>query len=467
MRTKSHPSVIRYFSCPIFAFVLVCVSLFEAAADEPQKPGPDTSQDFVRRHLETLTPIQKLGGRIFYDSRMSNPGANLATACSTCHVPPFLSGGKQLFSDARDLSVIPANSRGGKLTTNRNTPTLQDVLHQELLNTDGSFASLDAFLRSKISSEHLGWESGHVANMENHLYGLFMFDQGEDRFADGSYVEQFKSGAGVDIEPLGMADIVTEALKALKEYVVMIESKNTSPFDAMAFLNTYHGGLSRDVDTPLAFSGRIFEQISNAKDEVFIKVPGLYPDEAYRGYKTFFRQKASDAAPVEGRLERIGNCVACHEPPLFTDFKFHNTGTAQSAYDATHGDGAFVKLDVGSAQYGRISEVDPALIDLGRYHIEPSEETAGAFKTPGLRNVTMTAPYNHDGKQATLEDVIRHKIAMSELAKAGKLRNADPAYLKMTITEEEIPELVAFLKSLEEVTVEEFRESIVKNVPER
>jgi cytochrome c peroxidase len=126
-----------------------------------------------------------------------------------------------------------------------------------------------------------------------------------------------------------------------------------------------------------------------------------------------------------------------------------------------------VKLDVGSAQYGRISEVDPALIDLGRYHIEPSEETAGAFKTPGLRNVTMTAPYNHDGKQATLEDVIRHKIAMSELAKAGKLRNADPAYLKMTITEEEIPELVAFLKSLEEVTVEEFRESIVKNVPER
>src|SRR5205085_2358780 len=40
------------------------------------------------------------------------------------------------------------------------------------------------------------------------------------------------------------------------------------------------------------------------------------------------------------------NCAACHSPPAFTDFLFHNTGAAQEEYDAIHGAGAFMSVSV-------------------------------------------------------------------------------------------------------------------------
>jgi hypothetical protein len=41
-----------------------------------------------------------------------------------------------------------------------------------------------------------------------------------------------------------------------------------------------------------------------------------------------------------------GNCVACHSPPDFTDFLFHNTGAAQEEYDSIHGTGLFMALPI-------------------------------------------------------------------------------------------------------------------------
>ena len=42
----------------------------------------------------------------------------------------------------------------------------------------------------------------------------------------------------------------------------------------------------------------------------------------------------------------VGNCLACHAPPKFTDFQFHNTGVSQQEYDAVHGAGMFMKLTI-------------------------------------------------------------------------------------------------------------------------
>lgn len=41
-----------------------------------------------------------------------------------------------------------------------------------------------------------------------------------------------------------------------------------------------------------------------------------------------------------------GNCAACHVPPRFTDFGFHNTGASQDEYDTMHGAGSFAALSV-------------------------------------------------------------------------------------------------------------------------
>ena len=82
-----------------------------------------------------------------------------------------------------------------------------------------------------------------------------------------------------------------------------------------------------------------------------------------------------------------GNCATCHavgpDYSLFTDNKFHNIG-------------------IGT-DFGKIT-------DDGRYTVTKNEEDRGAFKTPSLRNVALTAPYMHDGSLKNLKDVIDYYI---------------------------------------------------------
>lgn len=78
-----------------------------------------------------------------------------------------------------------------------------------------------------------------------------------------------------------------------------------------------------------------------------------------------------------------GNCASCHtfghSDALFTDNQFHNIGVG-------------VKDEIPT--------------DLGRYEVSRSEPDRGAFKTPSLRNIALTAPYMHDGSLRTLKEVI-------------------------------------------------------------
>lgn len=73
-----------------------------------------------------------------------------------------------------------------------------------------------------------------------------------------------------------------------------------------------------------------------------------------------------------------GRCTRCHSGFNFADEEFHNLG---------------IDWDTNSA-------------DLGRYSVEKHPGTVGGFKTPTLRDIARTAPYMHDGRFATLEEVI-------------------------------------------------------------
>ena len=79
--------------------------------------------------------------------------------------------------------------------------------------------------------------------------------------------------------------------------------------------------------------------------------------------------------------ENGGDCFHCHgqlSEPLWTDNEFHNNG-----------------LDATFFDYG-----------LGAITGDPADN--GKFKTPSLRNLAYTAPYMHDGRFATLDEVIDH-----------------------------------------------------------
>jgi cytochrome c peroxidase len=98
-----------------------------------------------------------------------------------------------------------------------------------------------------------------------------------------------------------------------------------------------------------------------------------FSDAEQRGFELFMTE-------YEPRTEHYGaDCFHCHGGPLFSDHQFHNNG-----------------LDTKN-------EADP-----GRYKFTKIDFDRAKFATPSLRNVALTAPYMHDGRFKTLEDVVEH-----------------------------------------------------------
>ena len=104
-------------------------------------------------------------------------------------------------------------------------------------------------------------------------------------------------------------------------------------------------------------------------------------------YDHFVRNEpGGDLDPEErlGMARFSARCASCHVPDFFTDFGYHNNGL----------DDAYPEQDERVA-WGR-----------GRITHAPSD--IGKYKTPTLRSVALTAPYMHDGRFATLRDVLDH-----------------------------------------------------------
>jgi cytochrome c peroxidase len=86
---------------------------------------------------------------------------------------------------------------------------------------------------------------------------------------------------------------------------------------------------------------------------------------------------------------------------------------------------------------------DGNALDLGRYNVTKDVKDLGAFKTPTLREISKTAPYMHDGRFATLEDVIGHY-------NKGGVKNPflDNQVIPLNLSRPEIKDLVAMLRNL-------------------
>ncbi len=93
---------------------------------------------------------------------------------------------------------------------------------------------------------------------------------------------------------------------------------------------------------------------------------GTIDPEEWAGYDLF---KSLDGA----------DCFHCHNGPLMQVKKFSNNGLMPNAIN-----------------------------DLGRAHVTNNPEDNYKFKVPTLRNIALTAPYMHDGRFATLDEVIEH-----------------------------------------------------------
>lgn len=116
-------------------------------------------------------------------------------------------------------------------------------------------------------------------------------------------------------------------------------------------------------------------------------------------------------------------CAHCHNEPLLTNNDYFNNG-----------------LDV--------AEVPEDFVDPGRGEVTSKVSDYGRFRAPTLRNIALTAPYMHDGRFETLEEVIEHYNSGGHPS-----YNKDPLIRPLNLTEEQKQDLLNFLKAL---TDEEF-----------
>lgn len=85
--------------------------------------------------------------------------------------------------------------------------------------------------------------------------------------------------------------------------------------------------------------------------------------------------------------------------------------------------------------------------DLGRGAITGNAVDNGKFKVPSLRNIALTAPYMHDGRFTTLEQVIDHYNSGGHYAP-----NKDPFIKHLNLNQQNISDLLAFLKLFTDTT---------------
>jgi len=95
---------------------------------------------------------------------------------------------------------------------------------------------------------------------------------------------------------------------------------------------------------------------------------------------------------------------------------------------------------VKAAQFRRAGETDDQFL----------QRMIGAFKTPTLRNLSFSQPYMHTGGFTTVESALAELMRLSEMARAGKVREGDEDLSRIRITEADIASLVAFLNTLNE-----------------
>ncbi len=178
--------------------------------------------------------------------------------------------------------------------------------------------------------------------------------------------------------------------------------------------------------------------------------------------------------PAQQRGARLfvgkASCVICHSTPLFSDSQFHNIGVPQrgssvpTELDCPAGNtkcdcvagtsclpwGALdglAKLRANKFRRDSVWSDNPADTSRKAYYDRPlTEELKGAWRTPSLRDVELTAPYMHDGAYLTLEEVVSAYNRGGFGSGYSGQRSVELQPLLLTPGEE--ADLVQFLRSL-------------------
>jgi hypothetical protein len=461
------------------------------------------------------------------------PFRGLSMNCRQCHLvdEPLDSDttGLRTYNDFARRSPIPDRGDGHTHTPRNSPPLVNSNLMRDVplfLHFDGEFPTPEDLVVGTFTGRNFGWLPGERTDAVAHVARVMREDDGSDPLAASCrglpyatllagvapeiptacrLPEAFRvdtASASDDAVLSGVAKIVSAYMRTLVYAQDAGGGFVGSPFDRFLILNR----LPRRPDTgesALDYARRLRAALDRPEALKPLANPdrlsfahhdhgfGFGSDEI-AGLRIFLAEPAGAAASdAEIAAGGIGNCVACHAPPTFSDFGFHNNGAAQASYDGIHGAGAFAALAIpglaermmpaGGGPFLDVPAADrPGRTDLGLWNVfgnpgipgpqatltevvrglsgasagataaELLPRTIGWFKTATLRDLGQSAPYFHDGSAAALEDAVRHYKLVAGVGRAGGLRNGGAQLAGIALTDADTAPLVAFLRSLDE-----------------
>ncbi len=248
-------------------------------------------------------------------------------------------------------------------------------------------------------------------------------------FAENLYWDGRLSGSDL---PTLVRDHLTESFFMASDGRLLIERMNQIPEYKDLFQKAYKrdpsfGGILNSLAAYLKSLNTApapFDQFQSGEESALSA-------EEQAGW-TLFRGKAG--------------CVRCHPAPLFTDHKFHDLGLKTNVEELLSTPEQQITFrrffrGLGVPNYHNLKD------DLGRFPMSFDKKDRGKFRTPSLREVERTAPYSHDGRFATLEEVV-------EFYDQGGGQNQKADLKPLNLSKEEKSQIVAFLKSLSAPPVE-------------
>lgn len=383
----------------------------EVARIARMSPLPAVPADPSNRFAESEAAAE-FGHALFFEPRLSPKGVS----CATCHDPA------RYFTDGKPLSV-------GIGTARRNAPTVVDAARRRWNGWDGKFDSLwsqalspiehpDEMGGDRVAVLRLVRDDASLRAAYERAFGPFpaaLARGGSDPLAPGASRDPAPKGspdpaptAARDTDAQRLIDATTaQVLKALGAYQRRLVS-STAPIDA-------------------------FIEALGSRGERG-SLDALEP-AARRGLATFVS---------------AGGCYQCHRGPSFTDEEFHALGLTGANGRVPDDPARLAAVDFVQANpfnaagaFSDARESSKASMVRG---LRRSGELFGQFRTPALRGVALTAPFMHDGRFATLDEVIHFYDTLEGASPVG--HHGEMVLEPLGLGEQGRADLVAFLRSL-------------------
>ena len=355
--------------------IIIAVFAGASALAAAELPAPDAlfpAQDMAQ---------VRLGQLLFYDPILSGSGE---VSCATCHHPRFgtsdglsLGLGDGATGLGPERMIDPDNLPEERVP--RNAPALFNLGAAEFTRMfhDGRLEAdpdRPGGIRTPLGEDMaLGFAS--VLSAQS-MFPVLAPDEMAGHYGESDVSRAVRMGL-LSSEG-GAWDIISARIESIPPY--------RAAFDAILG----HGAAIHFTDISDAIAAFIAHEW-RADDSAF--------DRHLRG-------EAPLTGPALAGMELFygeAGCSTCHAGQFQTDHAFH----------------AIAMPQIGPGKKGRF---ETHYRDTGRLRVTGRAEDAYRFRTPSLRNVTLTAPYGHDGAYATLEDVVRH-----HLDPIAALRGYDPA----------------------------------------